>query len=859
VALASHAGGADAFSIDMNPAAAPGNTATSLGSTETCAQINENGFLDADEDAIDMVRMDVVAGPHGIPASNPMIGFSFTLEYPAGSLRVAEGNAGFMLASGAGSSVSDANDPVPDADGRWTGAAVDTNTGGPGNAPESGPGVLERIGIESVDSSLPGVHLLALRDAFHLNANNESFAPDNSGYGVLAVGLPCPQVPPIPPIPPAQAHIDEEILAALEVLPQVEVIVSLRGEVPESPVDLQSLMAEVDVTQDRVLSALDPDDFSLITRWDTAPGLFGEVTAEGAVALVRHPDVKAINANRYVYENLEQSVTLIGAKAVHNSLNVTGRGVEIAVLDSGVGGVNGGAQIHPDLSDDILSENCLLIGSGNRCTSNQQPTCFGPGCGLDQGSGHGTHVAGIITSRAQLAFETGVAPDAGIHVYKVLNDAGQGTATDVANAYDHIIANRSTLDLVNMSLGFGQPYSDMNQCRSENQLIGSFIETARAMGVLSFASSGNEGQKNALGFPGCLTSVVSVGSSYDADVGPRTWGACEDLSTSADQVVCSSNSHDSLDLLGPGSVIISSDIDGDGIRPRSGTSMAAPHAVGAAALVLERHPTYTPDAIESCLERTGKPVQDDDPTANGRIKPRVDALRAVTCAADSDGDGELDDIDNCVGIQNADQADADSDGTGDACDEGDADGDGLADRTEYYCGSPRNNGNMRPERVDGGFANVDDDGDTVVDEALPAATTQFDCDGDGYKGATENHVFSYRQQVNGDQKTCQEYDTTFPTEPRPSLRWPSDLRGDGTSTNRVNVQDLSAFITPTRRLDKNPGETGYHIRWDLLPNSTFGKAINVQDLAAVVAGPTAFPAMLGGSKAFGGPVCPFAP
>ena len=112
----------------------------------------------------------------------------------------------------------------------------------------------------------------------------------------------------------------------------------------------------------------------------------------------------------------------------------------------------------------------------------------------------------------------------------------------------------------------------------------------------------------------------------------------------------------------------------------------------------------------------------------------------------------------------------------------DDDNDLVFDADEGTCGSNPLDGASRPERVDGPFAGVDDDGDTQVDEALPPGAANFDCDGDGYKGSAEDHVFSYLPQTNGDQKTCQEYDATFPNPAlhiKPSKRWPADLAASG--------------------------------------------------------------------------------
>ena len=203
------AGGADNFSIDMDPSSAPGNTATSIGSIESCARIDENDVLDADEDAVDTLLIDVVVGPLGIPASNPIIAFAFFLLYPASQVAVVAEGQDFLLASGPNSAVFSASEGFPDSDGQFESAAADTNTGAPGNIPETGPGVLSRIGLETVASASSGVHDLLLGgSSSHVDPSNDAFPPDNAidtdGNGFadtvaqvarLAVNQACPEGP----------------------------------------------------------------------------------------------------------------------------------------------------------------------------------------------------------------------------------------------------------------------------------------------------------------------------------------------------------------------------------------------------------------------------------------------------------------------------------------------------------------------------------------------------------------------------------------------------------------------------------------------------------------------------------------
>jgi subtilisin family serine protease len=135
-----------------------------------------------------------------------------------------------------------------------------------------------------------------------------------------------------------------------------------------------------------------------------------------------------------------------------------------------------------------------------------------------------------------------------------------------------------------------------------------------------------------------------VGGTYDADVG----GLECDPTTAADQVMCISNVSDDLDLFAPGAMITSTALTyaaGGGachtqlnVADCYGTSMAAPHAVGVAALLKQALPHATPDEIEAALKGTGVPVTDDYDPGHIRTKPRVDAAGAVL-EFDYDGDG----------------------------------------------------------------------------------------------------------------------------------------------------------------------------------------------------------------------------
>jgi hypothetical protein len=170
----------------------------------------------------------------------------------------------------------------------------------------------------------------------------------------------------------------------------------------------------------------------------------------------------------------------------------------------------------------------------------------------------------------------------------------------------------------------------------------------------------------------------------------------------------------------------------------------------------------------------------------------------------------------------------------------DPDGDGLPSIVEAGCGSNPNGASSVPERSD---TPVDDDGDTLVNEVLPAGAAAFDCDRDGYIGARESLIGT------SDQDPCG------------GSGWPSDLfpgTPGGFQYNTLNIQDLGTFIIPVRRFGTSPGHPNFNLRWDLVPGGTIGGAINIQDIAATITGASGYPPMLGGQKAFG-KACPYAP
>ncbi|MET9373724.1 S8 family serine peptidase [Streptomyces sp. NPDC002992] len=185
------------------------------------------------------------------------------------------------------------------------------------------------------------------------------------------------------------------------------------------------------------------------------------------------------------------------------------------------------------------------------------------------GNGHGTHVAGTIAGEAH-----GVAKKAKIVGVRVLDDSGSGTTEQVVAGIDWVTKNHQGPSVANMSLGGGA-----------DPALDEAVKKAIAAGVTFGVAAGNESSDAGQGSPSRVQEAITVASS-----------------TEDDQQSSFSNFGSVVDLYAPGSEITSAWNDSDtGTKTISGTSMATPHVVGAAAVYLAAHPGATPDQIAQAL------------------------------------------------------------------------------------------------------------------------------------------------------------------------------------------------------------------------------------------------------------------
>jgi subtilisin len=237
-----------------------------------------------------------------------------------------------------------------------------------------------------------------------------------------------------------------------------------------------------------------------------------------------------------------------------------GTGVTVAVVDTGVAN-------HPD----------LVIAGGANTVPGEDPKDYG-----DNGQHHGTHVAGIIAARGQAPTGLrGVAPGVSLRAYRVFGQ-GSGSASSFAIAKAIDLAVTDKCDLINMSLGGGQP----------DPTLTAAVEDVRAKGSLCIIAAGN-GDRAPVSFPANDSMVIAVSALGRKGTFPASSAEADDIAApygtdKADFIASFSNVGPEVDLTGPGVGIMST--FPNGYAEISGTSMACPAVTGAAARALAASP-----------------------------------------------------------------------------------------------------------------------------------------------------------------------------------------------------------------------------------------------------------------------------
>jgi serine protease AprX len=340
-------------------------------------------------------------------------------------------------------------------------------------------------------------------------------------------------------------------------------------------------------------------------RLDTVDAQILDVPDSALASLSADPSVKYVRGDRLVFKQDFRTNISAGSFFVNRNLGYTGKGITVAVLDSGIN------PYHDDLRRHV---------AGFVDFVNHQIEPY-------DDNGHGTHVAGVIAGDGYDSGgqQAGLAPDAQIIALKVLDANGQGSVSNVIAALDWVARNASryNIKIVNVSLG-----AAVNESYTTDPLT---LATKALVdrGIIVVAAAGNRGMQNGhevyggIGAPGNAPWVLTVGASSSMGTLTRADDTVADFSSRGP------TRRDLLakpDIVAGGVGIISATAPGsfdyntkpqfllDGSMPtatfpyevKTGTSMAAPAVTATLALMLEANARLTPNFAKAIVEYTAE-------------------------------------------------------------------------------------------------------------------------------------------------------------------------------------------------------------------------------------------------------------
>lgn len=468
---------------------------------------------------------------------------------------------------------------------------------------------------------------------------------------------------------PTVAPIDAVLAAALASGGTVRAAIVL--DAVASPAQLQALRA----------AGLAAAPFSVLPM----------VAVEGPAVAIRTaaalPFVRSLWGNHPLEEAVEQSTAMIQADDVYAApMSVTGEGVRIAVLDSGIDAT------HPDLElGTKVVENVKLLGytklfRDQVITVEQLPN-------TDTTSGHGTHVAGIAAGSGALSGGryAGVAPGADLVGVGAADGMEMLTAL---GGYDWILANRDDLDIrvINNSWADGKIAYD------PSDPLNVASKMAHDAGITVVFAAGNDGKTagnvyNRYAWPEWVVGVGGVdklgrpgdySSRGDGDHHPTVSAPGSFIASARAQTsIVGTPNQTPFDLTDPAAPRMVPPEWWPYYTVKLGTSMSAPHVAGVVALMLEANPLLTPDQVKAILAETAVPVQGCAPADCGA--GIVSALGAVMASVDAANDPPVGALAASVSVGAAPletvlDASASTDDSAIASYRWDLDGDGAVDR-----------------------------------------------------------------------------------------------------------------------------------------------------------------------------------
>ena len=455
----------------------------------------------------------------------------------------------------------------------------------------------------------------------------------------VIVPAPLPVIAPAPPPAVVPSLIEDKVDPALRTRMQADPL-ALLPVIVEMQQPVAPFIGAPNV--DRALEALE------LLRFNGVPGVAlslidaaaGFANAAGIEALNLAPDVARIHHDATVGPQPNAAppdpptspdqVSGIYPQVVRATKvwqqGITGGGVTVAILDSGIA----------EDADLVQPDNRLLASvnfADERLTSD-------PG-------GHGTHIAGIVAGNGSNSGGefTGIAPQANVVDVRVLGSTGSGRISSVVRGIEWVLAHRTAYNIRVINLSFGAPATLPYRADP----MSAAVEIAWRRGLVVVAASGNGGpDRDTVVTPGIDPYAITVGATDDRGTIGRdddllawfsAWGSADsnakpDLVAPGRRIVSLRVPGSALDVLFPDRVVVAQ--NGATYFRLTGTSMATAVVSGAAALLLQRRPTLTPDQVKALLVGTTQPYGEDsgqvlpDPIADG--SGLLDAYAAVNTA-----------------------------------------------------------------------------------------------------------------------------------------------------------------------------------------------------------------------------------